>query len=362
MGLFLLCWWMQLRFLWRYFRLVAFAEVPDTGGDEIPSVAIVVCAKNAKDHLSRHLPALLSQEHPDFEIWVIDDWSDDGTAELVKALQSQHVHLNYYHASEACRNYPGKKKALEEGIRQTNKSVVLLTDADCAPNSPHWAMHMSRGLGKQYELSLGYGAYHVQSGWLNRLIQYDTFYTAIQYFGFALAGFPYMGVGRNLAYTRVIFDRSNGFADHLDHFSGDDDLFVNRVAKRENTRVHPSPEAHTTSIPPQSFRGWVKQKVRHQSAGGRYKEEDLLRLGLLHGSQFFMYILGILLLWEPSWRWWALSLLGLRWIFQWLIYLKIFHRFGIGRKFYFIPCYEIFFNLFNIFLVWKSKTSKGKWM
>src|SRR3546814_6078167 len=83
-----------------------------------------------------------------------------------------------------------------------------------------------------------------RGGLLNAFIRYETFYTALNYLSFALSGMPYMGVGRNLSYKRSLFFRHKGFASHLHLRSGDDDLFVNRAASKENTRS----EEHTSEL------------------------------------------------------------------------------------------------------------------
>jgi hypothetical protein len=85
------------------------------------------------------------------------------------------------------------------------------------------------------EIVLGYGAYHKKKGFLNKLIRWETFHTALQYFSYALAGRPYMGVGRNLSYKKTVFFRHKGFSAHNHVASGDDDLFISTAATNINT-------------------------------------------------------------------------------------------------------------------------------
>jgi hypothetical protein len=99
------------------------------------------------------------------------------------------------------------------------------------------------------EVVLGYGAYKKYPGMLNKFIRFETFHTALQYFSYALAGKPYMGVGRNLSYRKDIFVRNKGFSSINQIPSGDDDLFINMVATKENTAVVIDKDAHTLSEP-----------------------------------------------------------------------------------------------------------------
>src|SRR5205085_2493869 len=112
------------------------------------------------------------------------------------------------------------------------------------------------------EVVIGYGAYFKRPGFLNKLVRFDTFHSGLQYLSFALAGIPYMGVGRNLSYKRETFIRHKGFSS-INHVpSGDDDLFISMVAKKKNTSVVIDPEAFTLSEAKSRLSDWITQKSR----------------------------------------------------------------------------------------------------
>ena len=167
--------------------------------------------------------------------------------------------------------------------------MLLLTDADCVPATEHWLYKMQDAFSNGVEVVLGYGAYKKTKGFLNKVIRFETFHTALQYFGYALAGKPYMGVGRNLAYRRDVFLRNKGFSS-INHIpSGDDDLFINQVANKKNTTVVLDPDAFTLSLPKETWKEWMQQKRRHYSTGKFYKASHKFLLGLYTFSftQFF---------------------------------------------------------------------------
>jgi hypothetical protein len=108
-----------------------------------------------------------------------------------------------------------------------------------------------------------------------------------------MRGKAYMGVGRNLAYTKTLFFKNKGFANHYHILSGDDDLFVNEVSDRRNTAVVIDSEAFTYSKPKTSLKGWIRQKTRHLSAGKLYRSRDKR---LLIGWQITHFLFWTLLL------------------------------------------------------------------
>lgn len=139
------------------------------------------------------------------------------------------------------------------------------------------------------EIVLGVSFYKKEKSFLNSFIQYETFYTAMQYLSFALIGKPYMGVGRNLAYKKDIFFKNKGFHKHVDLVGGDDDLFVNRVATPENVQICIEKDAQTLSIPKNTWKNWFRQKRRHLYIGKYYKSRHKWMLGLLHTSQMIFW-------------------------------------------------------------------------
>jgi hypothetical protein len=81
------------------------------------------------------------------------------------------------------------------GIKEAKHEVMLLTDADCVPATEHWLSKMQNAFGDGVEVVLGYGAYQKGPGLLNKVIRFETFHTALQYFGYALGRETLHGCG-----------------------------------------------------------------------------------------------------------------------------------------------------------------------
>ena len=83
-----------------------------------------------------------------------------------------------------------------------------------------------------------------------------------------------MGVGRNLAYKKDEFFNVNGFINHIQVRSGDDDLFINEAATSKNTTIAFNPESFTYSKPKTTYKDWLIQKRRHIATANHYKKLD----------------------------------------------------------------------------------------
>ncbi|MFW6267920.1 MAG: glycosyltransferase [Marinilabiliaceae bacterium] len=263
----------QLGYVLRRIGPVAFYKKKDSAANHTyPPVSVVISARNEAENLEKFLPEILKQDYPEFQVVVVNDRSEDDTALVLARLKSQHPHLYYTHIEADKKFYHGKKMPLSLGIKAAKYEHLVLTDADCRPASDQWLKKMTAPFSSQEtELVLGVGNYQKRKGFNNLWVRYETFTIAIQYLGFALTGKPFMGTGRNLAYTRSLFNKTKGFRSHIYLPSGDDDLFIREAANKNNTAVCIDPEANTESVPPENFRKWMHQKQRHLTTSVRYR-------------------------------------------------------------------------------------------
>jgi len=234
---------------------------------------------------------LLQQDHPEFEVIIVEDRGHDGTYDYLLTAMKEKERLKMVRVVHQPDHISGKKFALTLGIKAAKYDWVLLTDADCRPNSNRWLNRMSGCFISELQIVLGFSSYEKWPGLLNSFIRFETFLTGIQYVGMANLGHPYMGVGRNLAYRKSLFLNNKGFHSHLHLVSGDDDLFVNEHAKRRNTVIAIGKEALVYSKPKTTWREFYYQKVRHLSAGKRYKFKSKLLLGLFSIPWIAVWIL-----------------------------------------------------------------------
>ncbi|WP_343695496.1 glycosyltransferase [Flavobacterium sp.] len=286
----------QLFYYLGIFGKFAFAKPQDVTPKNIP-VSVIVCAKNEEENVKKFIPLLAEQNYPDFEIVLIDDASSDETLEVFEEFESKYPNIRLVKVENNEAFWGNKKYALTLGIKAAKKDYLLFTDADCYPTSKEWITTMVSQFSTEKTIVLGYGGYEkIERSLLNKIIRFETVLTAVQYFSWAKAGLPYMGVGRNLAYKKEEFFNVNGFIDHIQVRSGDDDLFINQAANKLNTTISYSPESFTYSKPKESFKDWFTQKRRHVSTAQYYKFFDKFQLGVFFLSQLFFFLSVIILL------------------------------------------------------------------
>lgn len=362
-GVFLLVTAIQLFYYLYFFRRLAFFSVREKIKSQQHPVSIVISARNEAAELAKNLPGVLVQTYrTTHEVIVVNHNSFDETSYLLEELQKTFRHLQPVTLKQEAIGIPGKKYPLSIGIKEAKHEIILLTDADCIPASEFWIQKMQNGYNEQTDVVLGYGAYHKRPGLLNKLIRFETFHTALQYFSYALAGTPYMGVGRNLSYKKGLFLRNKGFSAINHVMSGDDDLFISMVAGKYNTTIVIDEEAITLSEPPKNFKGWMRQKTRHYTTGKYYKPVHKFLLGLYSFSHFLFYPLFVCSLLWYNWMW-ALPVFTIRFLLQAMVYYKAMRKLNEKDLFpwwWILDLWMFFYYIIFAPTLWKKPRKEWK--
>ncbi len=283
----------QLFFWLGIFSKLAFFKEKATIDAKEKPVSVIICAKNEAENLQKNLPRFLNQNYRSFEVIIVNDYSTDKTVEVVLNFQAKYPNLRLIHSGSTL---PGKKAALSKGIEAAFFEIIAVSDADCYPASLDWLKTMQSVVDNQTQIGLGYSPYYAEKRFLNLFIRFETVYTATQYLSFALIGLPYMGVGRNLIYTKPLFQKNKGFHKHMHIASGDDDLFIKEAANALNTKIVLNQASLVYSVPKQTWRGYYYQKSRHLSTATNYKIQHKILLGLLSASHVLHFVCAVALL------------------------------------------------------------------
>lgn len=273
--------------------------------EDAPGVSVILAAHNESANLSEYLQALLTQDYPTYEVIVVDDGSEDSTREVIERYMVCDPRVRMTFVPYGARVRSTKKLALTLAAKAATFDYLLVTDADCVPESNQWIREMMAGFENAQgtkDVVLGFGAYFYEKGHINRLVRYDTLFNGLHYLGAALCKHPYMGVGRNLAYKKELFFESGGFTHLMDNRAGDDDLFVNHVATKANTAVVLSRESYTWSRAKTTMKEWWQQKRRHISVSPAYRIGTKIRLALepMVRGLFYAMVIAMLVLYCPQ--------------------------------------------------------------
>tara|TARA_R110000787_G_scaffold271939_1_gene379210 strand:+ start:11340 stop:12446 length:1107 start_codon:yes stop_codon:yes gene_type:complete len=325
---------------------------------DITPISVIVCAKNEAENLKKNIPLLLSQEYKTFQLVLINDASNDDTLDIMKSFQKSDHRIKIVSVKNNEAFWGNKKYALTLGIKAATYEHLLFTDADCAPASKNWIEEMSAQFSEKKSIVLGYGKYQSKKySFVNLLVRFETLLTAIQSFSYAKLGSPYMAVGRNLAYTKSDFFRVNGFINHIQVRSGDDDLFIKDAATSSNTTISVHPTSFTISEAPETMKEWFRQKRRHVSTSSHYKAKHKFFLGLFYSSKLlFLVLIPVILVFKLDYI--TSSLLASYIILNYLVIGFSGKKLNERNTVYFLPFLEVFLVLFQFAIFISNTVSK----
>jgi biofilm PGA synthesis N-glycosyltransferase PgaC len=359
--LLLLCFIVQLYFLIANQNSLASYKLLDELPEVNTPISVVISARNEVKNLRENLPSILQQNYPHFEVVVVNDCSSDDSDLVLEELQRTYSQLRVVTITEHIRFKTAKKFALTLGIKAAKHEHLLFTDADCKPASVHWITRMAANFTDPTQIILGYSPYYKTKNFLNSFIRFETVKTAINYLSAALNGDAYMGIGRNLAYTKTLFFSVKGFAAHMHVMSGDDDLFVNQNATPVNTAIEIHPDAFMFTHAKTTLGSFYKQKRRHMGVGKLYKDKHRKRLSFdaVSGILFYLLLILFLVLYNE------LLIVGLflfRLIAQLIIYRKTFKKLEAGTLIWYLPFFDFVYYLYlNVFGLIGTFIKTKKW-
>jgi cellulose synthase/poly-beta-1,6-N-acetylglucosamine synthase-like glycosyltransferase len=294
-----------------------------------------------------------------YEVIVVNDASEDDTEAVLYRLEQEYSHLWHVSISkDEPRLFKGKKFALGKGVSHASASSLLLTDADCAPASENWLRYMVRPLEEGKEIVAGYGAHRFRKGALNAFVRWETMHTFLQYSTYAMAGMPYMAVGRNLACTKAVFLKAQQSDIWNELPSGDDDLLIRACATEANTAIVANPEAFTFSDAGTSWKDWLRQKQRHLSTGKYYKPQIQTVLAVYALAHALSWILFLILTYWSDWSM-VFIVMVMRCAIYWTIWQTTVLRLKEKKLFsWFLFC-DIGWLVYNFvlapYIFWKNK-------
>lgn len=246
-------------------------------------VSVLIAARNEEEKIHLTIDDLLAQDYPThlLEIIIIDDHSTDKTAEVIGNYKNKGVILLKLNENQALNSY--KKKAISEAIKLANGELIITTDADCRMHNKWLSTIINYYEQNQFNLISSPVVFFEEKTKFEELQSLEFLYLI----GLGAAGIgnkmPSTCNGANLAYRKDVFLALGGFKGIDDLASGDDELFLHKVAhaypgtigfcKSHNAIVYTHAKA--------TLKDFISQRKRWASKSVKYKDKKIIVLGLL---------------------------------------------------------------------------------
>ena len=292
------------------------------------SVTILVPARNEEENIAVCLDSLVCQNYPQdkLQIIVIDDDSDDRTAEIARGYFAKHPNIQLIRLAKCPPNISPKKRALQAGIESAESEIIFTTDADCWVD-PNWVKKIVAYFDEDVGMVAGYVIFEAESE--RTLFQKMQ---SLEFLGITTAGIgsigagdPIIANGANLAFRRRTFFDAGGYKNKNNIISGDDDLLMQQIDRTTSWQIAAStdPDTFVKTKPMSNLTDFLNQRVRWASKGLVYKKYSLVFF--LVSVYLFYLLLFISLpfaLWFPLYFPYPLYAFTIKLIVDFLLILK----------------------------------------
>jgi len=277
----------------------AWQQCPETQSPEdfqpATRISVLIPARNEAAGIAACINSILRQDYPPelYEVIVIDDHSEDQTAEIVNSYKDLRIKLiRLADFSTEFEHLAFKKQALTAGVRFSDGSLLVQTDADCtAP--PLWLKetafyHENNGA----PCILGAVHFIENENILGRFQALEMTGMMLVTAALANAGKPWLANGANLAYTRKAFETVEGYTGQTHLASGDDMMLVHRIGRNYPGKVvflKNRNLAVETGVQP-DWQSFLSQRIRWATKTNSYSEKSIT---IVLGGIFLFCIAGL---------------------------------------------------------------------
>jgi cellulose synthase/poly-beta-1,6-N-acetylglucosamine synthase-like glycosyltransferase len=327
-------------------------------------VSILIAARNEEDKIPFTIEDILKQNYPQglVELIVIDDHSTDRTSNIVEWYASSGVKLIKLDEDQPLNSY--KKKAISEAIKLAKGELIITTDADCRMGTEWLRTIVNFYEQNHYKMISSPVAYFKEASLFEKLQSLEFLYLI----GLGAASIgnrkPSTCNGANLAYRRDVFHELKGFQGIDDLASGDDELFLHKVAAKypEGIGFCKSSLAVVKTDAKPNLKEFIRQRKRWASKSTRYKDKRIVALGVsVWVFNVLMFLHAILGFFNPTF-WGILAvLIALKFVSEYIFLYKITAFAGRGELLKHLPLLTLIHIIYMIYIGIAGNSGKYVW-
>lgn len=359
----------QIYFYLAYYKkpLSYLKQIADTHEEitPLPSVSVIIVAKDESENLAKCLPSILNQDYPDYEVIVVNDGSTDESEFLLKNLKREYPFLysTFSPYSDANETIQNKVLPLTIGIKAARKDILLFTEADSLPMTNQWVKSMVNSLANK-DIVVGYSRFTESEDFSNKTALFDNLIFTLQYMSMAIKNKPFAGLYKNLAYRKHLFFDNKGFSATL-NYDNAEEVFVNYIMTENNTAIALSQDSYV-STELDNFSHWRKIKTAYSRAKFNFKGFTGGVFSLETLSRYLFYSLTIAsIVYSIISQLWvylgaAILLFIIRYIIQIVILNKASDHFLTNRFHLSLPFLDLIQPYYNSYFSRISKSKKRR--
>ncbi len=330
-----------------------------SGEDALPSISVVVAARNEEKNIYLCLESLNRLIYPEnkLEIIIVDDESTDGTAEKAKEFIINKTKFRLIELKdEGYNKLRGKVRAVSKGIQCAKGEIILTTDADCEVN-PFWAKTIASYYQKDVAMVSGFTSIKVQN-WFSGMQVIDLIYLLFVAAGTINLRKPVSCIGNNMSFRKKVYEETGGF-ENLPFSVTEDFILLNSINKLKKYKIiYPvDKNALVISKPSAGIRELFSQKKRWAVGGMDAPLAGKLLMSLAFITNLFILLTPVFF--TTVW----LYLVFFKITTDFFSIAPIHQKLGLQKHLKYFPVFQIYYIIYTLvlpFIILFNKKVKWK--
>ena len=358
-GFFLLLWLFRFFYVTVFYGRLAIRK-PIPAGSASRPVTILIAERNEEERLRKNLPGWLQMGYPDYEILVVDDFSEDNSLASLALMKNQFPRLKFTSLNQETRY--SDKLARNIGLKAASHDLVVISHPAMVTPDNHWLPGISAAAAAGRDIVIGYSNILPSKGFRNKLFRAESFFQQMESLSASITGLPYVTSEENVTFRKGSYFETGGLAGKIREEYLNLEMVVNSIIRRGNTAVLPAGNLSLRKdIPVDSdtLRDLFNKsfRLRQYLPGGARR---LVQMARLTGMLLLPMALLTLVLYPWSWFWIAV-LMFLKSVVYLLIINKLLKKFHEPELFVYSLMYAIVAPCYRSIAQWKfHKTRKRR--
>jgi len=226
----------QLAFYLKLIFLKGFKE----NNPEKP-VSILLSVRNEEERIEQLLLRLLDQQYQEYEIVVVDNFSEDNTLTIIGALAKKYPRIKFSALSQDLRF--SEKMVVNLALKAAHYDWVIFLSPEAGGISPDFLKKINNEVVDAGSIALNYMNYAPQKGFYNTWCRVERFYSFVSSAAYSLSGITIFFQQNNVLFPKQIYFESAGFKGRMNDDFANMELLFNK-GKKNNVVVSFDPDTH----------------------------------------------------------------------------------------------------------------------
>lgn len=353
---------LRLLYLFLFTGRVLFRKKNKNTEPDIEPLSLILTVRNEENNLKTNLPKILAIDNPNFEMIVVDDFSQDNSYLILGLLRDRYKRLTISILNQETKF--STKLAQNIAIKATHSEWVLSFPVSLSGATNEWIDSFSQAAGKRKNVVTGYSALAPSKGFYNRLIRIENYFSYLKSTGYILNRIPFVYSDENVLFKKGKYFEIGGFGKNVTEYYANLELVINSFISKKTTNVLFDKESSIRKeevVKSRDYFDLLKKSIRIESHLSVAKKtilffDELLKLLFLPTSALVIILLPEL---------WIVftSLLGFIFVVN-LFIIKITQN-RLNERKIFIPslAYSLLMPYFKVFYRWhfKQRSRKNRW-